>query len=48
MAAAISATITAAMMARCNGLLSMCRSMPKRVPSGSKAMPHFGHLPGFD
>jgi hypothetical protein len=45
-AAIITATITAAMIIRWEGLLIMCRSMPNLVPSGSKSMPHFGHFPG--
>ena len=43
--AAMIATMTPAMMARCNGLLAMCRSRANRVPSGTKSMPHFGHFP---
>src|SRR5215207_1262027 len=44
---AMMASISAAITVRCKGLLIMCRSMPKRVPSGSRSMPHFGHLPAF-
>ena len=40
------ATITAAMTAMCIGLDSMCRTIAKRVPSGTSAMPHFGQAPG--
>jgi hypothetical protein len=42
---AIPAIITTAIMTRCNGLLIICRSIPNRVPSGIKAMPHLGHFP---
>jgi hypothetical protein len=35
----IVAAISAAMMTMWVGLLIMCRSMAKRVPSGSRAMP---------
>lgn len=45
-AAAITASMAATMTARCSGLLSMWRSRAKRVPSGSRSMAHFGHLPG--
>jgi hypothetical protein len=45
--AAITVIIKTAITMRCSGLLVMCRNNPNRVPSGSKAMPHFGHLPGF-
>jgi hypothetical protein len=40
-------TITTAMIARCSGLLNMCRNSPKRVPSAIKSIPHRGHLPGY-
>ncbi len=44
----MTATMIATMMMTIKGLFTMCRSMPKRAPSGSKSMPHFGHFPGFD
>jgi hypothetical protein len=44
---AMTAIITPAMMDMCSGV-SMWRSNANRVPSGSKAMPHCGHLPGPD
>ena len=44
-AAAMIATMTPAMMARCNGLLAMGRSTVNRVPSSTKSMPHVGHFP---
>ena len=44
-AATMIATMTPAMMARCNGLLAMGRSRANLVPSATKSMPHFGHFP---
>ena len=44
---AIIATMIAAMTASIKGLFVTCRIMPNLAPSGSKAMPHFGHFPGF-
>jgi hypothetical protein len=45
-AAIISTTIIAPITISGSGFDIMWRTMPKRAPSGSKAMPHFGHLPG--
>jgi hypothetical protein len=46
-AAAITASMTTAMIKRCKGLLIMWWSSPNLVPSGSKFTPHFEHFPGF-
>ncbi len=46
-AAAITTAISATMIVRCTGLLVTCRSRAKRVPSGTRAMPHLGQLPEF-
>ena len=46
--AAIIVTMTTAMTAMCMGLDNMCRTMAKRVPSGSSAMPQLGQVPGID
>jgi len=48
MTAAMTATITTAITARCIGLEIMCRRIANRVPSGTSAMPHFGHGPDPD
>jgi hypothetical protein len=48
MSAAITATIATAITARCNGLENMCRRIANRVPSGTSAMPHVGHVPDMD
>ena len=42
------ASITMAMAAICIGLDTMWRTIAKRVPSGSSAMPHVGQVPGVD
>jgi hypothetical protein len=44
-AAAITASISATIIAMWRGLLIMCRIKPNRVPSGSRSMPHLRHLP---
>jgi len=44
-AAAITPTISAAIMIMWVGLLIMWRSMAKRVPAGSSAIPQWAHLP---
>jgi hypothetical protein len=45
--AIIAATISAAMTIKCMGLLTICLSIPNRVPSGTKSIPHFVHFPGL-
>lgn len=48
MSPAMNATMATAITARCNGLENMCRRIANRAPSGTSAMPHFGHEPDVD